>query len=105
MLAHGTDVAPIKITGDRIQLKSYIQVGGSMLCPLVRPIDLEIDSASDTYVYSSYAFWGVCRFAPQGVAHRRMDKLGDRMKFDVDRSDGAPGLPIPPQRPGFFALC
>jgi len=92
MMAHGTDVDPVKITGanavvdydDRVQLKGYVQVGKTMLCPLQQYIDLEIDSASDTYVYTGHAFWWGWRFSPSGIVRHGLFKLGDRLEFNID---------------------
>jgi prepilin-type N-terminal cleavage/methylation domain-containing protein len=97
MLAHGTDVDPIKITGanaavdydDRVPIKNHIQLTKSMVCPLQDPIDLEIDPAEDTFVYTGHAFWWGWRFAPQGLPRQGMDKIGDRMEFDVDPGPAA----------------
>lgn len=96
MMGHGTDVDPIKITGanavvdydDRKQLQSYVQVGKTMLCPVQQYIDLEIDSGDDTYVYTGYAFWWGWRFAPQGVPRPGLERLGDRLEFDIDPHEG-----------------
>jgi len=97
VFGHISDVDPVKITAvdqvmdydDRVQLKGYIAVGKTMLCPLQPVIDLEVDSARDTWVYTGYAAWWGWRFAPQGIPRKGMYKLGDRLEFDLDPGPGS----------------
>ena len=83
---------PSTLMDDRPVLHGYVQVNKMLQCPLTKKIDMEVDSAIDTWVYSTYAmFWGWTYHAQRGptaAPQPRMNgltaqyKLGDRFSWD-----------------------
>ena len=79
---------------DRPVLRGHIQINAMLQCPLTGTIDMEIDSATDTFVYSTYSMWWGWTFRGRKDAYgqtldnsrftgtQAMFKLGDRFSWD-----------------------